>query len=63
MGPALTRCERYTAVSASPRDSLSSPDVREIRWFLHLRIARDVPGKDARPAELGERTRDLSRHI
>jgi hypothetical protein len=33
------RCERFT-----PR-TLSSPDVREIRWFLHLRFARDVPGK------------------
>ena len=43
-GPALTRCERYTAVSASP-GTLSSPDVREIRWFLHLRYARDVPDK------------------
>ncbi len=32
-------------MSASPRDPLSSPDVREVRWFLHLRFARDVPGK------------------
>jgi hypothetical protein len=36
----IHRCERFT-----PRDSLSSPGVREIRWFLHLRFARDVPGK------------------
>jgi hypothetical protein len=40
-----SRGARDTAVSASPRDPLSSPDVREVRWFLHLRFARDVPGK------------------
>jgi hypothetical protein len=33
------RCERFTP------GTLSSPDLREIRWFLHLHFARDVPGK------------------
>ena len=33
------RSERFTP------GTLSCPDVREIRWFLHLRFARDVPGK------------------
>lgn len=33
------RRERFTP------GTLSRPDVREIRWFLHLRFARDVPGK------------------
>ena len=35
----IHRRERFTP------GTLSSPDVREIRWFLHLRYARDVPGK------------------
>jgi hypothetical protein len=35
----IHRRERFTP------GTLSSPDVREVRWFLHLRYARDVPGK------------------
>jgi len=35
----IHRRERFTP------GTLSSPDVREIRWFLHLRYARDFPGK------------------
>jgi hypothetical protein len=44
MGPALTRCEMHRCERFTPGDSLF-PDVREIRWFLHLRFARDIPGK------------------